>query len=245
MVGLEMCTELLAPGARSTGPKPRLPPEIAQPAASGVSLQLTPVPVGSGSLTVTPLAVPRPVLVTVTVNPIGSPALTDAASAVFVIWIVASSTLKHSVVRFVWEPARYCEAESGVYSARQQYVPAAAAVTPTWKAVEVAVPPFADVVTATGLPTCVPPLEQAPLAEGPQTKNVTVPLAGPSVPLRVAVSVTEPPKSTLEALDAVAMVGGSQVLKLPPTKSLSWAFGSCEERVSTRKPEKHGTSAAP
>src|SRR5512142_2344915 len=45
--------------------------------------QETPVPPGSGSLTLKPVAAPAPLFVTVTVNPIAPPALTDAASAVF------------------------------------------------------------------------------------------------------------------------------------------------------------------
>src|SRR5262245_12157638 len=46
--------------------------------------QLTPLPPGSGSLIVTPVAVPGPLLVSVTWKPIVSPALTLAASAAFV-----------------------------------------------------------------------------------------------------------------------------------------------------------------
>jgi len=44
--------------------------------------QLIPAPPGSGSLSVALLAVPVPLFVTAMVNPIGDPALTDAASAV-------------------------------------------------------------------------------------------------------------------------------------------------------------------
>ena len=65
-----------------------LEPEIEhKPAVLCVSIdQLTPAPdpAGNGSLTVTPAALPVPLFLTVTVNPIGSPAFTDAASAVFV-----------------------------------------------------------------------------------------------------------------------------------------------------------------
>ena len=53
-------------------------------ALAGLIDQLTPAPVGSGSLRVTPVAVPAPVLDTVMVKPIGSPAFTLVASAVFV-----------------------------------------------------------------------------------------------------------------------------------------------------------------
>src|SRR5260370_28477991 len=58
--------------------------------AGGTSIdQVTPDPdpAGSGSLTATPLAVPGPVLLTLMVNPIGSPAFTVALSAVFVVLI--------------------------------------------------------------------------------------------------------------------------------------------------------------
>ncbi len=78
------------------------------------------------------------------------------------------------------------------------------------------------------------------MADGPQTKNLTLPDAGPSVPLRVAESVTEPPKSELETLDVVVMVGGTQVLNEPSAKSLSCAVVDCDERVSARKLEKQG-----
>ena len=90
------------------------------------------MPAGSGSLTVTPSAVPVPVFVTVMSKPIVSPALTGPAGlATFVMAIVAGATVKHSVVAFVCEPARYCALASGVYSARQQYLPTAADVSPT------------------------------------------------------------------------------------------------------------------
>src|SRR5437899_780898 len=54
--------------------------------------QVTPLPEPAGrlSLTVTPLAVPVPLLLTVTVKPIGSPALTVAASAVLLTWMLAA-----------------------------------------------------------------------------------------------------------------------------------------------------------
>ena len=59
-------------------------------------------PAGSGSLTLTPRAVPVPVFVTVMSKPIESPALTGPAGlADFVTSIVAGLTVKHSVVAFV------------------------------------------------------------------------------------------------------------------------------------------------
>ena len=59
-------------------------------------------------------------------------------------------------------------------------------------AADVAVPPFAEGVTATGEPTCEPPDGQpaAVTWAGVQMKNVTEPDAGPSLPDSVAVSVT-------------------------------------------------------
>ena len=94
------------------------------------SVQSTPA--GSGSLTATPSAVPVPVFVTVMSKPIGSPALTGPSGfATFAMAIVAGATVKHSLVALVCVPARYCEAASGVYSARQQYLPTAADVNPT------------------------------------------------------------------------------------------------------------------
>src|SRR5215212_379294 len=55
-----------------------------QPVTAEASDQLTPVPAGSGSLIATVVAGPAPVLLSETVKPICVPALTEAASAVFV-----------------------------------------------------------------------------------------------------------------------------------------------------------------
>src|SRR5215472_8160143 len=90
-----MCTVSVCPAGMLTGWPFRdsvwLPaaPVIANAPASGLAGsidQVTPVPepAGSGSDRATPEAVPLPVLAIETVNPIGSPALTDAASAVLV-----------------------------------------------------------------------------------------------------------------------------------------------------------------
>src|SRR5260370_1347877 len=96
-----MCTVKLPPAARVTGPQDSTWPGGAAgltvhepgPVSDWDSIdQVTPgagVPAGNGSLTVTPVACPAPVLVTVTWNPIGSPAFTDGASAVLVMWIDA------------------------------------------------------------------------------------------------------------------------------------------------------------
>ena len=85
-VGLVTCTVSCAPAANE-------PVQLNAPAAieqdSGpvwlAIVQVIPGPLGSGSLTSTPLAVPAPVFVAVTVNPIGEPALTEGASASFTI----------------------------------------------------------------------------------------------------------------------------------------------------------------
>src|SRR5436190_8369168 len=74
-------------------------------------------------------------------------------------------------------------------------------------------------------------------------KNLTVPEAGPSVPLSVAVSCTVAPKSAVEALESVTIVGGAHVLKLPVTKFFSSAVVEVDARVSARNEVKHGTFA--
>src|SRR6516165_3732155 len=95
-----MCTLKLAPAARVVGPQDNVwggggtavAPTEHSPALDCVSIdQVTPEPepAGNGSLTVTPLAVPVPAFLTVTVKPIGSPAFTGDASAVLVIWMLA------------------------------------------------------------------------------------------------------------------------------------------------------------
>src|SRR5215472_18709497 len=61
------------------------------------TVQLVPGFVGNTSVTVTPCAVPAPVLVTVSVNPIGSPAFTVPASGVLTIWMLAQFTVIDAV----------------------------------------------------------------------------------------------------------------------------------------------------
>src|SRR3954447_22153580 len=62
------------------------PTAMAQPIGAGLNAQLMPAlaRVGSGSLRVTPVAVPTPSFVTVIVKPTGLPATTVCASGVFV-----------------------------------------------------------------------------------------------------------------------------------------------------------------
>src|SRR5688572_19057603 len=91
-------TDVEAAPASGAGPKLSTPAVMLQPVLAGLIAQL--MPPGRVSVTVTPKAVPTPVLVTVTVKPIWSPALTTASSAVLVITIsgqlttiVASSSL--------------------------------------------------------------------------------------------------------------------------------------------------------
>ncbi len=57
------------------------------------------LPPGRESVRETPLASPAPVLLTVTVKPMGLPALTDAASAALVTWISGD---RHSIVAEAW-----------------------------------------------------------------------------------------------------------------------------------------------
>src|SRR5262245_26638596 len=89
-----MWTLKLPPAARSVGPQDNTcgaePLIEHRPGFDCVSIdQVTPEPEPAGrlSLTVTPFSRPAPLLLTVTVNPIGSPAFTELASAVFLMWI--------------------------------------------------------------------------------------------------------------------------------------------------------------
>src|SRR5215468_8321840 len=93
-----MCTVKLSPAARVAseqdsawfGLEPVIE-HVADPVGPESIDQVTPAPdpAGSGSVTDTPVAVPVPELLTTILNPIGSPAFTDAASAVFLMWIDA------------------------------------------------------------------------------------------------------------------------------------------------------------
>src|SRR6058998_3299762 len=75
-----------------------MPAVIVQPAWAPEKLQLVPGSVGKVSETVTFFATPVPELVTVTVKPICSPALTEAASAVLEIVTSGQFTV------IVWGP---------------------------------------------------------------------------------------------------------------------------------------------
>src|SRR5438093_1320856 len=68
-----------------------------QPGTGAASVQTTPVPVGRGSLIFTPYAVPGPPFVVVTVKPIGSPLLTVAESACFLVPTEGCSTVMVAV----------------------------------------------------------------------------------------------------------------------------------------------------
>ena len=90
------------------------------------------------------------------------------------------------------------------------------------------------------LPTLVGP-SQAPVAMGPQRKNVTVPLGviEGRFPTTVAVSWTGVPGVSGPAFDTWVDIVATQLPKLPRTKSFSVAVVEVEERVSARKLAKH------
>src|SRR5206468_2731678 len=80
----------------------RREPEIEQPVTAGLTDQLSPVP-GRVSVTCTEVALALPGLETTMVKPIGSPALTTAASAVFVMampgWAIWPACMRGTVCR--------------------------------------------------------------------------------------------------------------------------------------------------
>ncbi len=82
-------------------------------------------------MTVTPDAVPAPLLDAVIVNPIGSPAVTVASSGVFVMWIVGQFTVIVAVeVLSVWSDPSLSAATVAVFVKGPQ---SAASVAPeTW-----------------------------------------------------------------------------------------------------------------
>jgi hypothetical protein len=96
LVGDVIWTRLLAPAARSPKLQVSMPLLIIQPGSDPGSItQFIPPPAGSTSVTVTPVAVISPVLVTMIVNPIVSLTLTAPASAVLVIMTPAPCTMIH------------------------------------------------------------------------------------------------------------------------------------------------------
>src|SRR6266702_2692777 len=95
---------LLAPAAMSPNEQLRVFDEIKHPVTAGLMVHVIPVPVGSGSESVTLLAMPAPLLVTTIVKPIGSPALTVAASGVFETVSPGVRMVKHSTVVSVCSP---------------------------------------------------------------------------------------------------------------------------------------------
>src|SRR5438105_634881 len=79
---------MLAPGAISPKAQLSVSPAMEQPVTVGLSDQLTPLPEGSVSVSTTALAVAglcAALLLTVIVKVMGSPALTEGASAVLTI----------------------------------------------------------------------------------------------------------------------------------------------------------------
>src|SRR5579864_1945464 len=92
VVALVRCTVAEVPAARSPKAHTSWLPDSVQAPALGVAVQLTPPGVVRVSVTVADRAVPAPVLVTVTVKPMASPAETTGESAVLVTVIGAQST---------------------------------------------------------------------------------------------------------------------------------------------------------
>jgi hypothetical protein len=85
VVGDVMCTDLLCPLVSVPQVQVSTDPAIEHPASEPAAIdQFRPPLVGRVSVTVTVRASPEPLFFAVMTNPIGSPALTVAASAVFV-----------------------------------------------------------------------------------------------------------------------------------------------------------------
>src|SRR4051812_28778981 len=105
-----MWTEALAPSARSPKAQSRTPAVMAHFGLSGDSCHWTPF--GSGSWSVTLLAVPGPSLVTVIVYPASWPALIVASSATFVTETLGFLTIALGWMLRSWFllplPSRFC-----------------------------------------------------------------------------------------------------------------------------------------
>src|SRR5690606_14930157 len=84
VVGETMWTLALASGARSPKSQVRTPSSMSHASFAGSIVQSTPSTIGKLSVSPTPYASPSPLLVTVIVKPIWSPADTSASSAIFV-----------------------------------------------------------------------------------------------------------------------------------------------------------------
>ena len=119
---------------------PAIVPTLQVRTSAALSVQVEPVPVeplmdqfrppavGSVSLTTTPVALPSPSFVQLSVKLMSVPADSLPLFGVLTIWTSAGMTRKHSVVSLVCSPARYSEPSAGVYSARKQYQPSAVGV---------------------------------------------------------------------------------------------------------------------
>lgn len=119
---------VVAPATRmvTDSPADRLPSEhlssplsIAQPWTAGERPPFTPA--GSGSLTVTPVAVPVPVLATTIPNAAPCPAeMTGFSAALTTLTSGSDTAVKHSAVKLVWTAGEYGAVAAGVYRARKQ-----------------------------------------------------------------------------------------------------------------------------
>src|SRR5262245_4883453 len=101
------------------------------------------------------------------------------------------TTVKHSLVPFVPSDGRcaFSAALSGVYTARQQYLPNAEVVAP--ETVSEVAWPFTSI--GTGVPICAPSPDRQPAsvaAGGLQRKKVIVPVTGVEVAGAVTVAVS-------------------------------------------------------
>src|SRR6516164_2573034 len=96
MCTVNVLSACVVPAGTVAGPQVRTPAAMAQLLSQPepwLSIdQSRPALVGSVSDRLTPYASPEPSLETVRVKPIGSPALTWAASAVFTMWMSGAAT---------------------------------------------------------------------------------------------------------------------------------------------------------
>src|SRR2546421_2882242 len=133
VVGETRWTDLLWACARSPNEQSSVPLWIAQPASlAAASIENASPPfVGSWSVIRTPLAVPSPEFATLSLNPSCWPALTDAASAVFVSATLGRSTTIEalSLLFSVAPSASLSAAALAVLSSRPQFAGAVGPVT--------------------------------------------------------------------------------------------------------------------
>ena len=196
VVGEVMCAALLRPEPRSPKSQVSTPLVIEQPASllAASTDQSSPPFVGNVSVTVTPWAVPSPLLVTSIVNPMLSPAVTVPWSGVFVIAIAGQFTVIVAVDRLSPTLATdsFEAATTAVFGSVPQSVASVAPVTCTVRVAPSARSPKAQVRTPAAIEQSAESSLQTIPVGSVSVRVTSFAVPGPSLVTRIVNAAVSP-----------------------------------------------------